>query len=59
MRNIALSARMLAGLSLALFLPLAGAAELTALREITVADASGQRPCMSPSGTPPKQRLRC
>lgn len=44
MRNIALSARMLAGLSLALFFPLAGAAELTALREITVTDASGQRP---------------
>ncbi|WP_430446839.1 MAG: alpha/beta hydrolase family protein [Pseudomonas piscis] len=44
MRNIALSARMLAGLSLALFLPLAGAAELIGFREITVADASGQRP---------------
>ncbi|MFP3656852.1 hypothetical protein, partial [Burkholderia sp. SIMBA_052] len=44
MPKTALSARMLAGLSLFLFLPLACAAELVGFREITLPDASKQRP---------------
>lgn len=44
MPKIALSARMLAGLSLSLLLPLACAAELVGFREITLPDASKQRP---------------
>lgn len=44
MNYVALSARILAGLSLSLFLPLSYAAELVGFREITVADASSQRP---------------
>lgn len=44
MRKFALSAWMLAGLSLSLFLPLAHANDLIGFREVTLADANQQRP---------------